>query len=162
MDFEETFENFMKHKKELKVISVASCDTSGKPNSAAKMLVDITKPNKVFFLDYRFTQTFKNITANPKLSVSFLDDDSFTGYRLTGTAEILYSDVDFEMAKKSWEKRLIGYEADRIVKRLKGQYSTKEAEMSLPKDFVIVEFLADEAAVIKPDRVLRMTHGMTP
>ncbi len=158
MDFKEIFENFLDHQKNLKVINIASCDLGGKPNSAAKMLVDVALPNRVFFLDYNFTQTVSNIKMNPQLSISFMDDTAFTGYRMTGIGEVMTSGPEFDEARKSWEKRLITYEADRIVRRMMGHYSTKESENTLPKDFVIVKFTAKEAAVIKPDRVLRAQH----
>lgn len=158
MSFKQIFENFLDHQKELKVISVASCDLHGKPNSAAKLLVDVAEPNRVFFLDYNHTQTYSNMQSNPQLSISFMDDAAFTGYRMTGTGEAVTAGKEYEAARKSWEKRLISYEADRIVRRVMGHYSTKESENTLPKDFVIIKFTAKEAAVIKPDRVLRATH----
>lgn len=158
MNFQQIFENFLDHQKDLKVISIASCDSQGKPNSAAKMLVDVVPPNQVYFLDYRYTQTYSNVKNNPRLSISFMDDAAFTGFRLTGPAEILEEGEEFERIQKSWEKRLITYEADRILKRLMGHYSTKESENTLPKDFVLTRLTANEAAVIKPDRVLRAKH----
>lgn len=158
MNFKQIFENFLEHQKDLKVISVASCDSQGKPNSAAKMLVDVVLPNLIYFLDYRYTQTYTNVQSNPQLSISFMDDAAFTGFRLTGDAEILEEGEEFEKIQKSWEKRLITYEADRILKRLMGHYSTKESENTLPKNFVLTRLAAKEAAVIKPDRVLRAKH----
>ena len=155
MNFEEIFHCFMERQKDLKAVNVASCDDRGKPNSASKMLVEVKSPHQILFLDYKFTQTYSNMKRNPQLSVSFLDDDSFTGYRLTGVGEYLETGREYEAAKKSWEKRLIAYEADRIIKRIQGLYSTREAENSLPQDFVIVKFTAREASVVKPDRVLR-------
>jgi general stress protein 26 len=155
MDFKEIFECFADCKKTLKTISVASSDLHGKPNSAAKMLVDIVEPNRIYYLDYRNTQTFTNLKENPQLSISFMNDAAFTGYRLTGTAEIIESGPEMEAAKKSWDRRVISYEADRILARVTGRYSTKESEMMLPPDFVIIKFTAREAAVIKPDRVFR-------
>lgn len=158
MDFKQIFECFTEQKKNLKVINIASCDTHGKPNSAAKMLIDVVEPNRIYYLDYNHTQTFSNMQANPQLSVSFMDDAAFTGYRLTGSAEVVPHGTEYEAAKKSWDRKLISYEADRILARVTGRYSTKESEMKLPPDFVIVRFTAKEAAVIKPDRVLRATH----
>ena len=159
MDFKQIFECFIDQKKELKVINIASCDLHGKPNSAAKMLVDVVAPNRIYYLDYNHTQTFANLQANPQLSVSFMDDAAFTGYRLTGSAETVEAgSPEYEAAKKSWDRRLITYEADRILARVTGKYSTKESEIKLPPDFVIIKFTAKEAAVIKPDRVLRAEH----
>ncbi len=153
--FKETFESFLDHKENLKVVSVASATQDGKPNSAAKLLVDIVAPNIVLFIDYKFTQTYANIQSNSRLSVSFMDDDSFTGYKLKGTCHILESGPEYQESSKAWEKRLTRYEAERIIRRSKGLYSARESEHALPKDFVLVKFIASEAALIKPDRVLR-------
>ena len=158
MDFKQIFECFIDQKKNLKVLSIASCDLHGKPNSAAKMLIDVVEPNRIYYLDYNHTQTFANMQSNPQLSVSFMDDAAFTGYRLTGSAEIVPSGTEYEAAKRSWDRKLISYAADRILARVTGRYSTKESEIKLPPDFVIIKFTAKEAAVIKPDRVLRTTH----
>ena len=160
MNFQQIFQVFSTSKNHLKIVSIASCDVSGKPNSASKMLVDVQLPNKVFYLDYKFTHTYANVIENPLLSLSFMDDANFTGYRLNGRGKVLHSGVDFQSAKRVWEKRLIRYEADRMLKRITGQHSAREAENTLPDDFVIVRFEAEEGAVIKPDRILRATHGM--
>ena len=158
MDFKDTFNAFLEHNKDLKVVHVATCGPEGKPNSAPKMLVDVLAPNKIHFLDYRFTQTFANIQDNRRISLSFMDDASFTGYRLTGLCEVLESGAEFEAAKKSWEKRLIAYEAERMIRRLQGNYSTKESENSLPDGFLIIKLVAIEASAVKPGRILRAVH----
>ena len=155
MDFETIFHAFVESKEQLKVISVASCSKEAKPNSAPKMLIDIVLPNKVYFLDYNHTRSYSNIHENPELSVSFMSDAAFTGYRLNGIGEILAGGPEFAEAKNRWEKRLIAYEADRIIQRIQGLYSTKQSENSLPKDFVIVKLTAAEGSVVKPDRVFR-------
>ncbi len=162
MDFKNIFEAFLSKEKELKVISVASCTKDAKPNSASKMLVNIKAPNMLYFLDYKVTQSYHNIQENPRISVSFMDDAAFTGYRLTGPCKLLESGPEFEAASKSWEKRLIAYEADRIVQRLTGRYSTREGEGSLPRDFVIVRLDADEGSVVKPGRVFRAAQEPGP
>lgn len=155
MDFKEIFDEFYHKRKELKTLHVASCDLKYKPNAASKMLISIVKPNLIYFLDYKFTHTYANVGVNPQLSVSFMDDANFTGYRLTGTGEILAAGKEFNEIEAKWERRLTHYEADRIVRRMTGQYSTREAENCLPKDFHIIKFTALEASAIKPDRVLR-------
>jgi general stress protein 26 len=158
MEFDEIFDEFVSHSKNLKVIYIATADEKGKPNSAPKMLVDIDKPNKVFYLDYQFTQSYSNIKKNNHVSVSFMDDRAFKGFRLTGTAEVIESGPEYELAQKRWEKRLISYEAERLIERSKGHYSERNAESNLPKNFVIIKLNAEEASVVKPDRVLRALH----
>ncbi len=160
MNFQEIFHAFIENKNRLKTLSIASCDLHGKPNSASKMLVDVHEPNKIFYLDYKFTKSYANLHENPQLSISFMDDANFTGYRLNGRGKELHGGVHYKEARKQWDKRLIRYEADRMLKRITGHHSAREAENALPEDFVIVLFAATEASVVKPDRVLRAVHGM--
>ena len=159
MEFQDIFNRFLEQGTSFKVLNVASADKGGLPNSAAKMLVDIKEPNRIYLLEYKFTKTYLNLISNPHLSLSFLDDTNFTGYRLTGSCEILAFGEDYEEAKAAWQKRAIAYEADRIVKRVTGEFSTRDAENNLPNDFVIVKFTANEGAVVKPDRVFRAQNG---
>lgn len=159
VNFKGIFDNFFQKKKDLKVISVASCTKKAEPNSASKMLVEISEPNLLYFLDYKTTQSYHNMTENPKISVSFMDDAHFTGYRLTGTCKILESGAEYDEVSKSWEKRQIGYEAERIIQRVTGRFSTREAEGHLPKDFVIVRLEAHDGSVVKPGRIFRAAAG---
>ena len=160
--FDEIFSAFLAHKNRLKMLNVATCDLAGKPNAVSKMIVDVIAPNHVYYLDYPFTHTYANLQVNPQISISFMDDTSFTGYRLTGRARILKSGADFKNAKKQWAKRLIRYEADRMIQRITGHASTREAENALPENFFIVKVTATEGAVIKADRALRAVHGLAP
>jgi hypothetical protein len=84
-----------------------------------------------------------------------MDDRAFKGFRLTGRCHVIQTGEEFENAKKRWERRLITYEAERLIERSKGFYSERIAESALPKNFVIIKLVGEEAAVVKPDRVLR-------
>ena len=159
VNFEAIFQNFLEKKKDLKVINVASCTKKAEPNSASKMLVEILKPNLLYFLDYKTTQSHHNMKENPVISVSFMDDAHFTGYRLTGPCEVLQSGAEYDQISESWDKRVIAYEAERIVQRISGRFSTREAEGHLPKDFVIVRLTARDGSVVKPGRICRAAAG---
>ena len=122
MEFKQIFGEFLAQKDHLKVIFVGSCDNKGTPNVGPKMLVDIVSPDAVYYLDYKFTQTYANIRDNTKVSLSFMDDKTFTGYRLTGECSILDSGKSYEKAKEIWKKRLIHYEAGRMIERIRGGF----------------------------------------
>lgn len=154
-NFDEAFNNFIDRKKALKVIYVATCSNQGYPNSVAKMLIDIMKPNLLYFIDYKFTRTYANLKENPHFSLSIMDDVNFLGYRLDGDCELLTEGEEYEAIKKKWNKRVIHYEADRIAKRLAGEHSASEAEMHMPSDFVIVKCKASESSIVKSASVLR-------
>ena len=89
------------------------------------------------------------------MSLSIIDDRVFKGFRLNGSSRTITSGSDYECAREKWADRAIRFESERMVDRLKGFFSAREAEMSIPKDFVIVEFTAVDGAIVKPGRILR-------
>ncbi len=152
--FRSIFRSFIEHR-DLKIVFVGSASPGGKPNTAPKLLVDIEMPNAVYYLDHFFTSTYRNVRRNPQASVAFMDDHKFTGFRLTGSCRPLRPGAEFSRVHTAWEKRLNRYLAARIVERIKGEGEAGMAEMDLPKDFVIMKVAAREAALVKPDRVLK-------
>ena len=155
MKFSEITKKFIEHSGRLKTIFVATCGSAGEPNCAPKMLISVAKSGAVYYLDYTFARSYANLRENPRISLSFMDDVEFLGYRLSGAAAILRPGSELDRAKGEWEARVIRYETERLINRLKGRYSTRESEISLPENFVIVKFTADEAALVKPDRAIR-------
>ena len=155
MKFKEIFERFLEHQAHLKVIFVASADKNGQPNCAPKMLIEVVRPNKIFYLDYKSLRTHENILQNPRASLSIMHDRTFVGFRLNGFCQIVKSGAELKWAKEKWSRRVVAYEASRMVDRMKGIPSSREAEFALPKDFVLVKFIAEEGSMVKPDRVLR-------
>ncbi len=141
MEFPEIFQQFLERKNLLKVIFVASCDDFGRPNCVPKMLVDIVKPNKVFYVDFKLSRTFANIQQNWKSSLSFMDDKNFIGFRLNGFSQVIDSGREYQIIKEKWTQRVISHEAERLIDRLKGIVSTRESEFTLPNDFVIIQFI---------------------
>ena len=155
MNVEDVFKNFISHEREIKVIYVASVGVRARVNCAPKLIAGFREPLTIYMLDYPYTMTHANITEHPQVSVSFMSDEIFTGYRLNGVCEILREGEEFEKARELWMKRLIAYEADRIYQRIKGLSSTREAENKVPEEFVILKFRAQSGSVVKPDRVCR-------
>lgn len=156
--FRSIFQEFIDEKDRLKVVFVGSC-SAGKPSAAPKMLVEIKKPNRVYYLDYKYTNTYANIRKNKRASIAFMNERKFRGFRLSGICRPLTRGSEWRAVRDKWEKRLNAYHAGRIVERLRGEETPRTAESALPSDFVIVRFSAKEASVVEPDRVLRRRAG---
>ncbi len=155
MDFTEIFKEFLDRKANLKVVFVASSDWLGNPNCSPKMLIDVSPPNLIYYIDFKFSSTYQNISSNPNISLSFMDDKYFTGFRLKGHSEFLEHGKEFDKIKKVWDQRVVSYETSRMIERIKGIFSTRQSEITIPANFVITRFMAEEAAAVKPDRVLK-------
>ncbi len=160
MKFDKIFHQFLEHQNQLKVIFVGSSDENGQPNCVPKMLINIAKPNKVFYADFKSSRTFTNIHQNWQSSLAFMDDKTFTGFRLTGFSQIIDSGREYMLVKEKWTQKVVAYEAERMIERIKGIFSGRPAAIALPEDFVIIKFIAEEASIVKPDRILRATRNV--
>ena len=155
MEFAEIFRQFLEYHDRLKVVFVGSSDENGQPNCVPKMLIDIVKPNKVFYIDFKFSRTYANVNQNWQSSLAFMDDKTFIGFKLTGFSQVIDSGREFMLVKEKWTQKVISYEADRMIERIKGIFSGQPPAISLPDDYAIIKFIAEEAAIVKPDRVLK-------
>ena len=155
MEFGEIFQQFLEFRSHAKVIFVGSSDEIGQPNCAPKMLIDIAKPNKVFYVDFKASRTTLNIQQNWQSSIAVMEDKTFTGYRLNGFSQVIDSGHEFLLVKEKWTQKVIAYEAERMIERIKGVFSPRPPVIALPEDFIIIKFIAEDASIVKPDSILR-------
>lgn len=155
MEFGEIFQLFLDHQNSLEAVFVASSDENGLPNCAPKLLIAVAKPNIVYYVDYTFSRTFANVDQNWQSSLAFMDDKKFIGLRLSGFSQVIDSGREYILVNDKWAKKVTAYQAERIIERVKGIHSDLPHELVIPKNFVIVKFIAEEAAIVRPDRVLR-------
>jgi general stress protein 26 len=162
MEFRDIFQQFSDRLHSLKVVFVSSSDENDQPNCSPKLLAHIIKPNKIFYIDFKTSKTCDNIGKNWKSSLAIMDDKTFTGFRLNGFSQSVDSGREFLLVREMWSHKANAYEAERMIERIKGIVSNGPREIELPKDFVIVKFTAEEAAIVKPDRVLKEIACLKP
>ncbi len=160
MEFKDIFQEFLDSRNQLKTVFIGSCDENGQPNCSPKMLVDVERPNKVFYVDFKNSRTYLNIEQNWQSSLAMMDDKTFTGYRLSGFSQIIDSGREYLAVKDRWAQKIVSYEAERMIERIKGIFSPRVDLVSFPEDFVIIKFVAEEAAIVRPDRILRTIRKM--
>ena len=68
-------------------VSVATCDFDGRPNAASKFMLRV-EGNFIYLVDYFVGRTYRNLGANPRISLSFMDTNSLVGYQLNGLVKI--------------------------------------------------------------------------
>lgn len=138
------FQEFMDRRMHLKAVYVASSDEDGQPNCAPAIVIDIVKPDKVYFIDFKSSYTYANLRCNKLMSLAFMDNKSFSGFKLNGSSEVLEEGGEYELLKSKLLKKISAYQAERMIERITGILSRQPAEMTLPPDYVIVKFTARE------------------
>ena len=144
MVLKKIFRQFLEYRAQLKTIYVASSDEEGKPNCAPRMLIDIVKPNYVYYIDFKSSQTYANLQQNGWTSLAFMDEGSFAGFKLNGFSQVIHSGQEFELVEKKLTKIIDSYQVERMIERIKGILSNQPREIVLPRDYVIVKFIAEE------------------
>jgi len=130
-------------------ISAASCDLDGRPNAAPKFLLKI-EAGYIYLVDYVLGQTFRNLQVNPRVSLSFLDNNTLMGYQINGKVEIIDSGQEYAEALKDLERKEIDLSATRIIDGvMKGQVH-KAYEIAASEQFVILKVKVEETVQIHP------------
>jgi predicted pyridoxine 5'-phosphate oxidase superfamily flavin-nucleotide-binding protein len=131
----------------LKFISVASCDLEGRPNAAPKFLLKV-EASHIYLVDYILGRTFSNLKANPRVSLSFFDNNTLLGYQINGNVQIIDRGPEYQSALDDLQRKEIDLSAARIIEGvIKGQ-AHKNYELVTSQQFVILKIKAEEIVQI--------------
>lgn len=145
MGLKQIFQEFIDHRRQLQVVYVATSDENGQPNCAPAIVIDIVKPNKVYYVDFKSSRTYANLAMNKQTSLAFLEEKSFLGLKLNGWSEVLEKGSEYKRLKNKLLSKINTYDAEQCIERVKGVVSHLPAEMTLPTDYVIIKFVANES-----------------
>lgn len=128
------------HKQNFTVVSTVGSD--GLPHNACKAIVKINKSGRVYLLDLYKRETFKNLTSNPHIAVTGVDEHRFKGFSLKGKAKIVKGDKISSQIIRAWEKRLNNRITQRVLKNIggeKGHAEHPEARFPKPEYMIVME-----------------------
>ncbi len=123
-------------------VIISSIDQAGFPHSSCKAIIKIDQAGKIFLMDVYHGATCENIKANPRISISAVDEHKFTGYCLKGKGEIISDNNISQEIIKVWEDNITGRLAKRLLKNLsgdKGHLQHPEASLPQPKHIIVIE-----------------------
>jgi hypothetical protein len=122
-------------------VLVSSIDQNGFPHNSCKDIVKIEPEGKIYLIDVYHGATTKNITLNPQVSISAVDEHKFIGYCLKGKAIMAEDKISQEIIKV-WEDNITSRLARRLLRNLvqdQGQRHHPEASLPFPKQLIVLE-----------------------
>jgi predicted pyridoxine 5'-phosphate oxidase superfamily flavin-nucleotide-binding protein len=135
-------------------ISVASCDLEAIPNAAPKFLLKV-EANYIYLVDYIIGKTFSNLKVNPRVSLSFFDNNTLVGYQINGKVQIIDGGPEYLAALDDLARKEIDLSATRIIDGvIKGQ-AHKAYEAAASKQFVILKVKVEEVVQIHSSGTLQ-------
>lgn len=119
-------------------INLATCSMQRMPNVAPKLVAKVEK-NVIYLIDYVMGRSYSNLKENPRVSISFVDTKSFTGYQLNGVADIIEEGPEFLSLSEEFQKIKTNLTVERILLNIRTGEKGSALEFSLPEQFVILK-----------------------
>ncbi len=142
-----------------KFINVATCSLERMPNVAPKLVVK-TEKNVIYFIDYVIGRTFINLKVNPRISISFIDQRTLTGYQLNGTVDIIDHSPELESFVEDFQKIKTGFTVERILFNLRSGEKASALEFALPEKFAVLKVKVIEIVEISSSGVLKSKFAL--
>lgn len=130
-------------------VTIATASSEGQPNSVPRFFLR-AKGNFIYLVDHVMGQTVLNIRENPRVSVSFMDQDSLEGYRLNGTAKVISKGKIYDAMMRRWNDRVIELSADRVIEAVRTGKRRGHYEVEISEKFAILKIRVE--SVIKIGR----------
>jgi len=124
-------------------VIVSSAEPEGGIHTACKGIARIQPAQgRVYLLDLYLRRTFRNLRRDPAISLTAVDEPSFSGYCLEGTAQILGKDETDPAIVREWEEKITARISQRLVRNLRGEKGHgrhPEARLPSPKYIIAVD-----------------------
>ena len=128
-------------------ISVATCDLSGNPNAAPKLLLKL-EGNSIYLVDYTIGKTWQNLKINPRVSLSAVDTEALIGYQINGDVEIIEEGREYDKILSEVLAREVSLSAKRIIEGVTSGQKHKNFELESSGRFVVFKVKIKEIAEI--------------
>ncbi len=142
--------------KNIAFLHVASCGLDSIPNAAAKFLLKY-EDGYIYLVDYVISKTWKNLKVNPKVSVSFINDDTLIGYQINGRVQIIENGILYNKLLDELNQKAVSLSASRILDGLDKGKMHKNFEIEMTEKFVIFKIKVEEVVKISPTGRLEKT-----
>ncbi len=133
--------------KDKEFVYVATANLEGRPNAAPKFLVKIDN-NYIYLLDYVIGKTWENLSVNPRVSISFKDNENFNGYQVNGVVNFITSGKEFDSIVENMKEKQISLTAERVVKGVQRGRKHKNFQVDIPEKGVVIKIKVEEVVEI--------------
>ncbi len=139
-----TISDFLKNRE---FVSVATCDLDGQPSAAPKLILKV-EDNFIYLVDYTLTKSYENIKINPRISLSFVNNENLKGYQVNGSVELIDKGPVYEKTALEFSQKENNLLTDRVIKGVSTGKHHDNFEVAIPGKFVIFKIKIKEVVEI--------------
>ncbi|HTZ10914.1 MAG TPA: pyridoxamine 5'-phosphate oxidase family protein [Candidatus Margulisiibacteriota bacterium] len=135
-------------------VIVSTIDKKGFPHNACKGIVEIDREGAIYLFDLYKGLTFANLSDNPRISITAVDEHKFIGYSLKGKARLVFKKEMKESLIKSWEDRIAGRLTSRVIRNMREEKGhPHHPEALLPRPEYLIQMQAEEVIDLTPGHI---------
>lgn len=128
-------------------VSVATADTSCRPNAAPKFILKVEN-NFIYLVDYTLGRTWENLKVNPRISISFVDTESLSGFQINGSAQIIDQGSEYEKIAEELRAKEVDLSTRRIIEGVTREKKHQNFELAIRDKFVFLKIRIEETVEI--------------
>jgi uncharacterized pyridoxamine 5'-phosphate oxidase family protein len=137
-------------------VIVSTLDANGTIHCSAKGIVGIEEEGRIYLIDLYKANTFNNLQRNPLVSITAVNEHSFTGYTLKGEAKIIEREEIKEHIIKAWEDRVISRITKRVVKSVQTDKKSRlHPESRFPSPQYLIEIDVEKIIDLAPAHLVK-------
>jgi uncharacterized pyridoxamine 5'-phosphate oxidase family protein len=140
---------------EQEFLFVGTADNDCRPNTSAKILLKINQ-EYVYLVEYIKGRTFKNLTDNPRISLSAVNAKTIVGYRLYAEAVILTEGPEYDLLLKELNDKQIDVTAKSLISKLRKGVRSKSYAFAELVPVALIKAKIIEANQIMPTGQIRI------
>jgi len=133
-------------------VIVSSISPDEHIHTSVKGVVGIEEEGKVYVIDLYHNETFKNLSANNRVTLTGIDEKSFVGFALQGTGKVIsYADAASHVVL-AWENAIVKRITDRMIKNIQDGIKTHKHHEALLPDVprYVIEVSVDRIVNLSP------------
>jgi len=132
-------------------VIVSTIDGNGSVHNSCKGIVKINQKGEIYLLDLYLGRTYKNLKANPRISITAVDEHKFMGYCLKGKAKEMTEAKLTPQIIKAWDERITNRLTRRLLKNIHEEKGhPRHPEILLPKPEYLIVMEAEDIIDLTP------------
>jgi len=133
--------------KEREFVNIATCSLNNVPFAAPKFILKIDS-GYIYLIDYSKGKSYENLKINPRVSLSFMDTETITGYRISGSAEVIEGGPEYDRTRHELSQKKISLSSKRVIEGLYKGRPHSRFEIDIPEQFAIFKVKVAELVEI--------------
>ena len=137
------------------VVIVSTLDKNKIIHTSAKGIIEVNLSGEIYVLDLYKARTYRNILKNPQATLTVIDEHSFKGYSLSGSAKIIDKNLIPKNKMEIWHEKLAKRIAKRVISHVKREHMIDaiipEAKFPMPQ--YLIKISVNEIVDLAPQRL---------